>query len=246
MLRGSRWIGEFDGPLTLGNYVYADGSTFVRLATAVDALITSVLDSRDDASLAYLATPTDVYAVPNEVVEGASANRSGVLGHVLRPLSLGKTYIPNYSRTPTDDQGRTWGISDSLVPIQGANYALAKAMQRWRAIVARDERVVSSANVAPATRTVSVTKNRMLAAAYGGAGAFGVEVFEPEASRAIMAALLVHDLRNPRSVAQPSTELAHPYELFASGAIHGGIWRLGFEPRSVLPLALLLGLARRR
>lgn len=243
--RVARWIAEFDGPLTLGNYVYADGSTFVRLATAVDALITTVLDYRDDASVAYLATPTDVYAVPNDVVEGARANRASFVRPVLRPLTLGKTYVGNYSRTPTDDRGRTWGISDSLVPIQGANYALAKAMQRWRAIVARDQGVVSSANVAPATRTASVTKNRMLAAAYRGAGAFGVEVFEPETSRAVMAALLVHDLRNPGSVAQPSTELGHPYELFAAAAIHGGIWRLGYEARSVLPLALLLGTFKR-
>ena len=243
--RVAGWLAEFDGPLTLGNYVYADGARFVRLATAVDALITTVVGGRNDVSIAYLATPTDVFAVPHEVVEGAIANRRSVIRNVLRPITLGKTYINNYSQTFTDDRGRTWGISDSLVPIQGANYALAKALQRWRATVARSEGLLCSANVAPATRTTSVTKNRLLAAAYRGAGAFGVEVFEPETSRAVMAALLVHDLRNPGAAGNPAAELGHPYELFSTAAIHGGIWRLGYEARSVLPLALVLGGFRR-
>ncbi|WP_284284871.1 hypothetical protein [Arsenicicoccus piscis] len=50
-------------------------------------------------------------------------------------------------------------------------------------------------NVAPPTRTRSVTKNRALAAAYAGAHWFGIEVFEPATSNTLMAALLVHDLR---------------------------------------------------
>ena len=49
-------------------------------------------------------------------------------------------------------------------------------------------------NVAPPTRTRSVTKNRVLAAAYAGAHRFGVEVFEPATTKVLMAALLVHDL----------------------------------------------------
>ena len=246
--RAARWIGSFDGPLTIGNYVYADGATFVRLAAAVDMLIETVIEGRDDASLAYLATPTDVFAVPGDVVEGAAANRSGrwsVAGRFIRPVTIGKTFAANYADTLEDEDGRTWGIADSLVPIQGPNYALAKSLQRWRAVVAREEGVTSSANVAPSTRTQSVVKNRMLAAAYKGAGAFGVEIFEPPTSRAVMAALLVHDLRNPAATSRASNEIDHPYRLFADGAVHGGLWRLGYEPRSILPLALLLGLTKR-
>lgn len=246
--RVARWIAAFDGPLTIGNYVYADGARFVRLAAAVDALIATVLDERDDVSLAYLATPTDVFAVPEEVVEAAAGNRSGgwsVAGKVIRPMTIGKTFSANYVETLEDDDGRAWGIADSLVPIQGPNYALTKALQRWRALVGREEGAISSANVAPSTRTQSVVKNRMLAAAYRGAGTFGVEIFEPPTSRAVMAALLVHDLRNPAAAARPSKDIGHPFRLFADGAVHGGLWRLAYEPRSILPLALLLGLTKR-
>ena len=89
-----------------------------------------------------------------------------------------------------------------------------------------------SANVAPATATHSVMKNRLLAAAYSGAKRFGVEVFAPETSRVLMAALLVHDLR-----AQAPAPI-HPDDLFVAGAAHGGLWRVAYSPRSVLGLVL--------
>jgi len=130
------------------------------------------------------------------------------------------------------------------VPQQGPNYALAKRLQRWRAVVARQS-VLTSANVAPATRTRSVMKNRILAAAYNGASSYGVEVFDVETSNTMMAALLIHDLRNPAAVAAPSTVLAHPVDLFVDQAAHGGLWRLPYEPRSVLTLAAVEGLVRR-
>jgi hypothetical protein len=56
-----------------------------------------------------------------------------------------------------------------------------------------------------------------------------------------MAAQLVHDLRNPRSSADPSTFLANPLELFMDGANHGGMWRMPFAARSALPFAAAFG-----
>jgi hypothetical protein len=90
--------------------------------------------------------------------------------------------------------------------------------------------------VAPATTTHSVTKNRLLAAAYAGAHRFRVEIFAPETTKVLMAALLVHDLR----AAQPAP--THPDDLFAAQAAHGGLWRIAYTPRSVLGLAALTGL----
>ena len=128
------------------------------------------------------------------------------------------------------------GINDSLVPQQGPNYALAKRLQRWRAAVARDAGTKVSMNVAPPTRTRSVTKNRALAAAYAGAHRFGVEVFEPATSNVLMAALLVHDLHTGGGPAHD-----HQWQDEAYGAVHGGLWRTAYAPRSALGLAALLG-----
>jgi hypothetical protein len=231
------WLSGLEGPLVLGNYVYADGVTNLRVSAAVDALTVQLLERRDDVALSFLATPTDVFAVPPDVVEHA---RSGAApGRLLRSLRLplravsgGRLLVPNYpDGTP---------ICDSLVPQQGPNYALAKRLQRWRAAVARDAGVEVSLNVAPPTRTRSVVKNRLLATAYAGARRFGVEVFEPSTSNVLMAALLVHDLRTA------APERMHPFDAEAAAAAHGGLWRQPYSPRSVLGLAVLVGVGGSR
>ena len=240
------WVASFGGPMVVGNYVYADGSTFLRLATALDSLTSSLQQDVSDVSIAYLATPTDVFAVPKEVVEASRSRPRSPLASLPRLVTRGAVFHPNYTSPVTSDTGATWGISDVLVPQQGPNYSLAKMMQRWRAIEAKRQGLLVSANVAPATKTRSVVKNKVLAAAFRGASAFGVEIFAPETSRALMSALLAHDLRNPAALSQPTAKLEHPFELFTQGAAHGGLWRIAYEPRSVLPLAVGIGMARRR
>lgn len=244
--RVAAWVGSFDIPLIVGNYVYADGATFVRVAGAADALIEHLVSTRPDVGIAYLATPTDVFAVPGDVVDDVRARRgSSIGGRVLSKASLGRLYTQTYRQMVDGEDGSRWGLSDALVPIQGANYALAKSVQRWRAVAAREEGTLSSAVVAPATRTRSVTKNRLLAAAYRGAGSFGVEIFEPETCRALTAALLVRDLHDETAAANPAVGLSHPYRLFCDAALHGGMWRMPYEPRSVLPLGVVIGTFKR-
>ncbi|MCZ2819292.1 hypothetical protein O2V63_02990 [Modestobacter sp. VKM Ac-2977] len=235
------WLAALPGSPVLGNYVYADGATNVRVSTAVDALTRRLTEARPELALAFLATPTDVFAVPGEAVEhsvAAYASRprtAKLVGRPLRTLSAGRllrrAYVP----------GTDPGIADSLVPQQGPNYALAKRLQRWRASVARAAGSTVSMNVAPPTRTRSVVKNRALAAAYAGAHRFGVEVFEPATSNVLMAALLVHDLHTGGGPAQQ-----HPWQDEAHAAAHGGLWRTPYAPRSALGLAAVLGLGAAR
>lgn len=238
------WLGEIDQPFILGSYAYADGAVHARLSMAVDAIIVDLLRERDDITLAFLATPTDVFMVPEEcVVESRRRwDSRGLAGLVQAPLRLVGQFEPNYPETYETASGRVVGMNDSLIPQQGPNYILAKRIQRWRALVARAEGVPVSLNLAPATRTQSVIKNRALAAAYAGAGRFGVEVFEPATSTALMAALLVHDLRHPASSANPATPLENPMDLYIEGANHGGLWRAAYSPRSVLGFAAVLGM----
>ena len=230
------WLAGQPGRLVRGNYVYADGETTVRVSAAVDTLTVRLQGEREDLELAFLATPTDVFAVPSEAVAhatGAYAGRTAtakLLGRPLRTLSGGRLLRRAYVA------GVDPGISDSLVAQQGPNYALAKRLQRWRATVARDAGTTVSLNVAPPTRTRSVVKNRALAAAYAGAHRFGVEVFEPATSNVLMAALLVYDLHTGGGPEQP-----HPWQDEAHAAVHGGLWRTPYAPRSALGLAAVLG-----
>jgi hypothetical protein len=237
----AEWIASLDGRPVLGNYVYADGATNLRLAAAIDALTLRLQAARDDAALAFLATPTDVFAVPGDAVRHsasayAARSRFGKLaGRPLRTVSGGRLLSRAYAPEVAP------GINDSLVPQQGPNYALAKRVHRWRATVARDGGGTVSMRVAPPTRTRSVVKNRALAAAYAGAHRFGVEVFEPATSNTLMAALLVHDLHTGGG---PDHE--HPWEDEAFAAAHGGLWRAAYAPRSALGLAALLGVGAAR
>jgi hypothetical protein len=230
------WLATLDGALVLGNYVYADGAANVRVCTAADALTVRLQAHHSDVALAFLATPTDVFAVPADAVaQSAHAYATRPLPARLatgpvQALSGGRLLRRAYT------SGAVPGINDSLVLQQGPNYALAKRLQRWRAITSRDSGTSVSLNVAPPTRTRSVTKNRVLTAAYAGAGRFGVEVFEPATTKVLMAALLVHDLHNGAGPARP-----HPWQDEAHAAAHGGLWRIAYAPRSVLGLAALAG-----
>ncbi|GAA1932107.1 hypothetical protein [Nocardioides hwasunensis] len=234
------WLAGLEGRLVLGNYLYADGGTHVRVSAAADALATRLSAARPDTALAFLATPTDAFAVPREAVEHSTrayrerSTPSKLVGRPLRWASRGRLLHRAYP--PLADPG----ISDSIVPVQGPNYALAKRIQRWRAAVARRDGQQVSFHVAPSTRTRSVVKNRALAAAFAGAHRFGVEIFEPETANTLMAALLVHDL----STDTPQHE--HPWQDEAYAAVHGGLWRVAYEPRSALGLAAALGYATPR
>ncbi|MGO1165773.1 MAG: hypothetical protein ACTMHL_04055 [Janibacter sp.] len=234
------WIRRVRGdrPLAVGMHAYADSGVHVRVSAAMDLLMDELTDDDAGTALAWLATPTDAFVVPPEVVAAARerwAGRGTVLRGVQAParaLGRGRLFAPAY-RDARDGEA---GIADVLVPQQGPNYAIAKRLQRWRGVAAEGAGQRVSFNVAPATWTRSVTKNPVLGAAYGGAHHFGVEVFEPETVRPLMAALLVRDL--VRSTPQRS----HPEELFSDAAAHGGLWRAGYEPKTALGVAAVAGL----
>lgn len=239
------WLADLDGELVVSNMVYAPGSAFVRVAVAADLVTRRVLAARPDTRLAFLATPTDVYGVPGEVVDAATAAHEDrgtlakVLGRPLRTLSAGRLLQRPYAK------GVRPGVFDALVPQQGPNYALAKRLQRWRAVVARAEGTPVSLHVAPSTRTRSVTRNRVLAAAYAGAHRFGIEVFEPSTTNTLMAALLVHDLHTG-PLSSPDTGFEHVWQDEGHAAAHGGLWTCRYSPSSVLGISALLGLGGAR
>ncbi|GAB3106783.1 hypothetical protein GCM10027055_01490 [Janibacter alkaliphilus] len=228
-------------PLAVGMHAYADSGVHVRVSAAADLLMTALTADDPRTALAWLATPTDAFVVPPEVVAEARRRwrtRSAVTKGAQAPLrraGRGHLFAPAYADAP--DGGA--GVADILVPQQGPNYAIAKRLQRWRGVAAEGGGQRVSFNVAPATWTRSVVKNPVLGAAYAGAHHFGVEVFQPETVRPLMAALLVRDLVRERPTR------AHPEELFSEAAAHGGLWRAGYEPKTALGVAAVAGLPSR-
>ncbi|HNI71243.1 MAG TPA: hypothetical protein PLO27_07970, partial [Marmoricola sp.] len=54
--------------LVIGMYAYADSAAHVQVTAAADLVIQQMLAARPDTALSWLATPTDAYLVPAEVV----------------------------------------------------------------------------------------------------------------------------------------------------------------------------------
>ena len=245
----TQWLIQNEQPLDLAAIAYLDGEKHVRVSMAMDAIMQTVSAQKANTSLMYMCTPTDVYAVPAEVVEASAdkfAQRSKTQQFIstgLSTLSRQHFFKKNLHGLVASDNGQNYGIADCLVIEQGPNYALAKRIQQWRATLARAQGQKVSINIAPSTTTYSVTKNPLLKAAFNGASLFDVEAFKPETTNAIMAALWIHDLRNPQSVANPEVKLAHPLELMMKGANHGGLWRVAYLARTALPFAAVYGFA---
>jgi hypothetical protein len=246
------WITGFSGPLDVASLAYLDGERHVRVAMGMDMVVQAACVANPQTTLAFLATPTDMFAVARETAQAAMDAykerplTSRTLQSSLHLATGDRFFQPNIEEFVRGPSGVQYGVADSMVIEQGPNYALAKRLQQWRALVARAAGHRVSLNVAPSTTTVSVTKNPLLAAGFAGASSFGLEVFEPETTNALMAALWVHDLRSDQSAANPARPLAHPLELFMDNACHGGLWRSAYLPRSALPMAAALGWVRKR
>jgi Protein tyrosine phosphatase-like protein, PTPLA len=220
----------------VGSYAYLDGALHVQVSLAMDAICRDLSEKRN-ASLAYLCTPTDLHLIPKEAHDASEAYfqdySKKLYCIVLRMLGHGK-FLRKNARKPVSGEGGDFYFVNGISVAQGPNYALAKRMQHWRAIVARSKGCIVSSNIAPATSTVSVVSNRTFAWAYEGMPYFKpYEIFAPETSNAVMSALLLFDLNDPSSAGNPKTKLSNPNQLFQSGSFHGGNWRCAYEVDSI-------------
>lgn len=150
-------------------------------------------------------------------------------------LNLLGSLVSNVKKPVVSADGSRFYLVDGLVNKQGPNYALAKRMQHWRAVVARQEyQCRVSSNIAPSTATASVVSNRLFAMAYGGMKFFKpMEVFQQETSNAVMGALLLRDVCDPATPSNPSLPLKNPLQLFSYGSFHGGVWRMAYTVDSI-------------
>lgn len=162
---------------------------------------------------AYLCTPTDIHLRPEAAWRDAQDRYAGrAWWHdSCRYASLGRYCNPPQSPPIVTQSNGTYYYTNCVVSQQGPNYLLAKRIQHWRAMVARADNVVVSSNVAPASATHSVMKNKLLAAAYAGTDYFPpIEIFPPDTSNAVMTLMLIHDLENPQSCSHPGTKVGRP------------------------------------
>ena len=220
----------------VGSYAYLNGALHVQVSLAMDAICKDLSEKRK-AALAYLCTPTDLHVVTKEAHEASLEHfkdySKKIYCMVMNLLSGGKKLRKNAMK-PMAGEGGDYYVVNGISVAQGPNYALAKRMQHWRAVIARSQGSIVSSNIAPATSTVSVTQNRTFAWAYEGMPYFKpYEIFAPETSNAVMSAILFSDLSNTKSASNPATKLNNPNELFKYGSFNGGAWRCAYEVDSI-------------
>jgi len=231
--------------LTVGCYVYLDGDAHVKVALACDAIMKGMSESRKSA-LAFLCTPTDLHVITDDARRAAIANYNSWSwkNWLIYPIRLftGRKVLAKNALPPVKtNDGREISFVDGIVVPQGPNYALAKRMQHWRAIVARSQGCVASSHIAPSTATASVVHNKQFAWAYDGMPYFTpFEIFQQDTSNAVMGAILIHDVRNPKSIAHPEVALGNPLEMFRENSFHGGVWRCGYKVGSIGEVSVIV------
>jgi hypothetical protein len=223
-------------PLDLCLYAYAPGQAReLRLTGAMNALV-DALPAELVASVTILVSPTTATALSREdradmrarleqrpAWEAALAN-IGLLGRGGGSIEAGDA-----------------AATRSVVTIQGASYQAAQYLGKvlmaecWAshgppsAATPRPLRV--SANTAAITRTRSLD-HPVFAAAFGGAGAFGVETFTPRQSRRINGLLAVRDWLIPDPPIPGRVR------------VHGGIHTLPYPLEAALRVAAAFGFVR--
>ena len=221
--------------LSVGSYAYLNGALHVQVSLAMDAICKDLSEKRQ-ASLAYLCTPTDLHVITKEAHEASVQEYKTYSSkpYCMFMRLLGKKYLRKNAMKPLPGVGGDFYVVNGLSVAQGPNYALAKRMQHWRAVVARSKGSIVSSNIAPATSTVSVTQNRTFAWAYEGMPYFKpYEIFAPETSNAVMSAILFSDLNDEKNASNPKVQLANPNELFKYGSFNGGAWRCAYQVDSI-------------
>lgn len=222
--------------LTIGSYAYLNGALHVQVSLAMDAICKDLSEKRS-ANLAYLCTPTDLHVVTKEAHDASVEqfkNYSRKLYCIFMRLVGRGQMLRKNALKPLPGKGGDFYVVNGLSVAQGPNYALAKRMQHWRAVIARTNGSIVSSNIAPATSTVSVTQNRTFAWAYEGMPYFKpYEIFAPETSNAVMSAILLSDLNDSNNASNPKVKLSNPNELFKFGSFHGGTWRCAYQVDSI-------------
>jgi len=232
-------------PLTVGCYVYLDGENHVKVVLSCDAIMKGMSESRK-SGLAFLCTPTDIHVITDEARRESQKNYSSLNWRNLSILPIrmifGHKYLVKNSLRPViAKNGEEFSIVDGIAVPQGPNYALAKRMQHWRAVVARSKGSVVSSHIAPSTSTASVVHNKQFAWAYDGMPFFKpYEIFEQDTSNAVMSAILIHDLNNPKAVANPSVPLHNPLEMFKYNSFNGGVWRSAYKVGSIGEVSVII------
>jgi hypothetical protein len=219
--------------LDIGLYAYAPGQARELLLTGAMNALVDALPRELLASVTMLVSPTTPTALSRQDLDTMQTRLEARPLWEAALLRLGLLGRGSAAVTIADA-----AVTRTVVAIQGASYQAAQylgkvlAAECWSAgDASAADPVRISANTAAITRTRSLD-HPVFAAAFGGAGAFGVETLVPRLSRRLNGLLAVHDWLHPESPVPGSVR------------VHGGIHTLPYPLDPALRVAAAIGFAR--
>jgi len=240
------------GPVHVGMFAYAPGAGQEwRLGAAMNAIV-SQLSSFSVGSVALLVSPTTPATLQAESLEAALSGLANAARWKSALCRAGLLRAPGYYSAGGVQ------IARATVSVQGLSYQAAQYIEKMLVAESyavqgidsngREPRPLTvSANVAGITRTRSMA-HPIFQAAFVGAPAFGVRIFDPDTTRALNGLLILHDLLNPSapgaSALQPDDARQKASGLF-SQQIHGGLYNLPYVLEHAIRIAALIGMGRR-
>ena len=241
------WMNELyantKSKFVLGLYAYTPKINHIRVQAVQETLAAIAMEnfSKEKLVFSWLATPTDSTPGPASIGENQLErfqNRS--VGTIIRDSFLGLVSAARAAKPKffNSADGKKLMLVDASVQQQGPSYSFSKRTQRWRAYLAHYAGFRVSYQISPPARTNSVLRHKILRASYLGAPLFGIKPFEVDVAKSASAAALVRDVLDETAYSNRDTTT----DLQCFSAIHGGLWRLAYQTKSVWVVATLLGL----
>lgn len=185
----------------------------MRASVASDLIVAELCARMGPAAvtLLYIDTPTHAHVVPAEYKrKGAVYKKKGSkVFALLNDLGM----IEKAAFKTVGDGTGAHVVVNGLSVNQGPNYAVAKIMQRWRALVARDQGSLVSMTAGPAAKTDSVMHSPTMKVIM-----LNMEVVkpliahDPETVQALMTLIFIRDISS--TVALAGGGAGHPLDLF--------------------------------
>jgi hypothetical protein len=239
------------GPVHLCMLAYAGGASQEwRLGAAMNA-IARRLDPRSVQSLSCFVSPTTAAHVYPEDIEAAKERFAARPGWHSALMAIGA--LPTPGHVPAGEGA----VARAIVSIQGLSYQAAQYVSKMTAaetfavygldLEGEARRPVTvSANVAGITRTRSLS-HPVFQAAFVGAPSFGVQIFEPETTRALNGLLILHDVLNPHAPGAAGVEALPTQKARAllSQQVHGGIYCLPYALEPAIRAAAVIGMGKK-
>ena len=231
--------------------IYLDGGKFVRASLAMEAIISELtkrLPTPSLPALLYIDTPTSAHVIEPDTYEAQIRLRTQAPCLLRTGAALGA-----FKPAPVHATG-TYVVADFLAAEQGPNYAIAKLLQKFRAVWSRHgeellfqdgegsgrrAKQLVSMTTGPAAKTDSVMHSPQMAMVMSNLdGSCPPNVaHNPETVQALMPLILIRDLFSVRALGNPANGKdggnLGAMSFVAENSWHGGVWRSPYALKDV-------------